>query len=107
LNATCDTRLSNTELADIVRRLTALSSDKDPSVRGEVARALGQIASAASVPALTALLSDPFKLDGSTVCSTTEGGPERCRPNWPVREQARTALETIAHVRTQERQQRP
>jgi hypothetical protein len=107
LNATCDTRFSSAELADTARRISALSSDKDPSVREEVARALGQIASAASVPTLTALLSDPFKLEGSTVCSTTGNGPERCRPNWPVREQARTALDRIADVRKHERQLGP
>jgi len=99
LNATCDTKFSSAELADLARAITALSSDKDPKVREAVARALGQIAMAASVPTLNALLSDPFKLEGSTLCTTTGGGPERCRPNWPVREEARNALDRIAEVR--------
>jgi HEAT repeat protein len=84
---------------DIVRAIAALSTDKDPTVREAVARALGRIAMAASVPTLTALLSDPWKIEGSTVCTSTGDGPERCRPNWPVREEARTALDGIAEVR--------
>jgi hypothetical protein len=99
LNATCDTKFSSAELLDIVRAIAALSTDKDPTVREAVARALGRIAMAASVPTLTALLSDPWKIEGSTVCTSTGDGPERCRPNWPVREEARTALDGIAEVR--------
>ena len=46
---------------------------------------------------------DAFKLEGSTICTTTGNGPERCPLNWPVREAAREALERIADVRKSER----
>lgn len=99
LDATCQTKLSSTEQADLVRALLSLATDRAPEIREHVASTLGEIAPANADAALTTLLSDPFRLEGSTICSSTNGGPDRCRENRPVREAARSALDRIAELR--------
>ena len=99
LDATCLTKLSTTEQADLVRTLLTLATDRAPEIREHVASTLGEIAPANADTTLTTLLSDPFRLEGSTICSSTNGGPDRCRENWPVREAARSALDRIAELR--------
>ena len=99
LDATCATKLSTAEQADLVRALVPLAADRAPEIREHVARTLGEIAPATAGATLTALLSDPFRLEGSTICSSTNSGPNRCRDNWPVREAAQNALDRIADLR--------
>jgi hypothetical protein len=99
LNATCASKLNATDLAALVRTVASLAADKEWQVRYGVAHTLGEMGAVASIPTLKLLEADAFEMKGSTICTRTGDGPEKCHPNWPVREQARTALEQIASIR--------
>jgi len=99
LDATCHTQLSSGERTELVRALAPLAADHDPEIREQAARTLGEVAAAASEVTLTALLSDSFQPQGATICTSSGNDPNRCRPYWPVREAARSALDRIREIK--------
>lgn len=106
LGATCETMLRPEESEALAAKLLPLARDPDPRLREAVARAVGEIGAPGSVPALQALLDDPFQDEGVRICNGSGDELENCRVPYIVREAAQEALDHIAELRANREAQR-
>ena len=81
----------------LARALSAYARDRDAGTREAVAVALGKIAAPSSRQVLQRLTHDSAT-DGTVCTETAAEGKPSCRPNCPVREAARAALDNLAEL---------
>jgi HEAT repeat protein len=95
---TCATRLRARTFDRLVRRVAAMASDPEGSVRQAAAQALGRFGSPRGRAALRELTMDTFE-DGSTLCTGAAGASASvCEVDRPVARAALEALEALKNA---------